>query len=306
MLKWLMSTNNKTVNTLADALALYEASFLAARNFAHATRVKYTSDLTDLIRFLTEELGLTRPEHVERRHLERYLAELDRRHLKGSSRRRKVSSIRSFFTFLEQDGLIPLSPAAKLIPPERERYQPRVLTEVEYKRLMAAVHGEIRDEAIIELLLQTGMRLSELSRLTIADVELPAKIDREHTGAAHISGKGRKERVVTLNYKACRAIRNYLAVRPKIDEEALFLTKFGLPIGPRSIENVITKYAVVAGIPEASPHALRHTFATHHVRKGTSLASVRAALGHESLATTSLYVGLAREQMDLELQKNAL
>src|SRR3954452_11878503 len=133
MLDLPMSTNEKTVNTLADALTLYEASFLAARNFAHATRVKYLSDLTDLIRFLTEELGLASPEHVERRHLERYLAELDRRQLKGSSRRRKVSSIRSFFTFLEQDGVIAASPATKLIPPERERYQPRVLTEAEYK-----------------------------------------------------------------------------------------------------------------------------------------------------------------------------
>jgi len=301
-----MNHDNKTVAKLPEALGLYEESFLAARNFAPATRVKYRSDVSDLIRFLSEELGISRTDQVERRHLERYLAELDRRHLKGSSRRRKVSSIRSFFTFLEQDGLIPLSPATKLIPPEREHYQPRVLTEVEYKRLMSAVHGEIRDEAIIELLLQTGIRLSELSRLQVSDLELPAKIDREHTGAAHISGKGRKERTVTLNYKACRAIRNYLAIRPKIDEDALFLTKFGLPIGPRSIENVVTKYTALAGISDASPHALRHTFATHHVRKGTSLASVRAALGHESLATTSLYVGLAREQMDRELQKNAL
>src|SRR3954451_1621965 len=188
MLDLPMSTNEKTVNTLPDALALYEASFLAARNFAHATRVKYRSDLTDLIRFLTEALDVLRVDQVERRHLERYLAELDRRQLKGSSRRRKVSSIRSFFTFLEQEGLIPHSPAAKLIPPERENYQPRVLTEVEYKRLMAAVHGEIRDEAIIELLLQTGIRLSELARLAVSDLELPARIDREHTGAAHISG----------------------------------------------------------------------------------------------------------------------
>jgi site-specific recombinase XerD len=95
-------------------------------------------------------------------------------------------------------------------------------------------------------------------------------------------------------------------VRPKIDEEALLLTRFGLPSGPRSVENVIAKYAAAAGSTDASPHSLRHTFATHNVRKGTSLASLRAALGHENLATTSLYVGLAREQMDLELQKNAL
>src|SRR3954454_24598138 len=139
MLELPMSPDNETVKALSDALALYEASFLASRNFAHATRVKYLSDLTDLIRFLTEELGLASPEHVERRHLERYLAELDRRQLKGSSRRRNVSSIRSFFSFLEQEGVIPLPPAAKLIPPEWERYQPRVLTEVEYKRLLAAV-----------------------------------------------------------------------------------------------------------------------------------------------------------------------
>jgi hypothetical protein len=86
-----------------------------------------------------------------------------------------------------------------------------VLTEVEYKRLMGAVHGEIRDEAIIELLLQTGMRLSELSRLKMSDIELPAKIDREHTGAAHISGKGRKERVGLLGGPARRALADYLA-----------------------------------------------------------------------------------------------
>ncbi len=93
---------------------------------------------------------------------------------------------------------------------------------------------------------------------------------------------------------------------PKVDEVALFITKFGYPMGPRSIQNTVAKYATAAGITDASPHSLRHTFATHHVRKGTSLPSVRAALGHESLATTSIYVGLAREQMDKELQQNAL
>jgi site-specific recombinase XerD len=222
------------------------------------------------------------------------------------SRARKVATIRGFFAFLVQEGVLVASPAEKLIPPERERTQPRVLSEPEYKRLLTAVHGEIRDEAIIELLLQAGIRLAELARLKVSDIELPAKVDREHTGAVHIQGKGRKARTVTLNFKACRALRNYLQVGPRAEESELFITKFGKPIGPRSIENVVTKYLAVAGIQGASVHALRHTFATHHVKKGTSLASVRAALGHESLATTSLYVGLAREQMDQELQRNAL
>jgi site-specific recombinase XerD len=300
---------------LEHALAHYRELHLASRNLSPITRVKYLSDLKDLVSFLAGALGLPRADQVERTHLERYLAELDRRGLKGSSRRRKVASIKSFFAFLEREGLIPLSPATKLIPPQRERDEPRVLSEIEYKRLEAAVHGEIRDEAIIQLLLQTGIRLAELARLKTTDVELPAKIvppnkktqDPGTVGAVHIHGKGRKERTVTINWKACKALRNYLQVRPRLpDEDALFLTKFGLPMGPRSIENVVAKHAAAAGIAGASPHALRHTFATHHVKKGTSLASVRAALGHESLATTSIYVGLAREQMDKELQQNAL
>jgi len=113
--------------------------------------------------------------------------------------------------------------------------------------------------------------------------------------------------VVTLNYKACRAIKAYLAIRPKVDdEEALFPTKFHKPLGTRSIRTIVGKYLKEAGIAGASTHALRHTFATHHVRKGTKLDVEHQALGHESLATTSVYVGLAREVMDQELQKNAL
>ena len=112
---------------------------------------------------------------------------------------------------------------------------------------------------------------------------------------------------MTLNYKACRAIKAYLAIRPKVDdEEALFPTKFHKPLGTRSIRTIVGKYLKEAGIAGASTHALRHTFATHHVRKGTKLDVEHQALGHESLATTSVYVGLARKVMDQELQKNAL
>jgi site-specific recombinase XerD len=298
-----MSTSNLS---LTQAVDQYRGEYLTARNLAPLTRRAYLGDVSELVTFLAAHLQLTTIDQVERRHLERFLSELDHRGLSGVSRARKVATIRGFFAFLVQQGELPASPAEKLIPPERERPQPRVLSEAEYKRLLSVVHGEIRDEAIIELLLQTGIRLAELARLKISDIELPAKVDREHTGAVHIQGKGRKERTGTLNFKACRALRNYLQVRPEVAESELFITKFGKPIGPRSIENVVTKHLTAAGIHDASVHALRHTFATHHVKKGTSLASVRAALGHESLATTSLYVGLAREQMDQELQRNAL
>lgn len=97
-----------------------------------------------------------------------------------------------------------------------------------------------------------------------------------------------------------------LSVRPKADDTHLFLTKFKKGIGPRGIEKLVEKYLKESGIPNASVHTLRHTFATHTIKKGTKLEVVRQALGHESLETTSIYVHLAREMMDRELQENAL
>jgi site-specific recombinase XerD len=295
--------------SLQDAIVRFQDEYLAARNLAPLTRTSYASDLKQLSRYLTEELGVERIDQVQPRYLQGFLVSLDRRGLRGSSRRRMVATIRALFRFLVQQGVLPASPAEELLPPEREREERRVLTEAEYKRLMAAVQHEVRDGAILELLLQTGIRQSECAAITLGDLQLPARISRDagNVGSLRVHGKGRKERIVTLNYKACRALKAYLAVRPKIeDEAALFLTKFEKPLGTRSIRNIVAKHLAEAGILGASTHALRHTFATHHVRKGTKLDVVRQALGHESLATTSVYVGLAREVMDQELQRNAL
>lgn len=291
------------------AIIQFQDEYLTARNLAPLTRVNYASDLKQLQRYLVEDLGLETIDQVQPRALQGFLVTLDRRGLRGSSRRRKVATIRTFFRFLVQQGLLSASPAEELLPPEREREERRVLSEPEYKRLMAAVQHEVRDGAILELLLQTGIRQSECAAITLGDLQLPARVSRDagNVGSLRVHGKGRKERIVTLNYKACRALKAYLAVRPKIDDEdALFLTKFEKPLGTRSIRNIVAKYLAEAAIPGASTHALRHTFATHHVRKGTKLDVVRQALGHESLATTSVYVGLAREVMDQELQRNAL
>ena len=304
----MLAIDMTTTSSLADALVLYETEFLAARNLAVRSRREYLNDLKDLLVYLTNISGVSDPGQVSRRHLDGYLADLDRRGYSGATRRRKVASIRSFFAFLQDTGMIQVSPALKLIPPERERMEPRVLSEAEYKRLLEAVRGDIRDQAIIELLLQTGLRLSEVARLHVNHVSLPTKISKDpgNVGSVTVLGKGRKQRSVTLNYKACRAIKNYLAIREDVDDTHLFLTKFKKGIGPRGIEKMAEKYLKEAGIHNASVHTLRHTFATHTIKKGTKLEVVRQALGHESLETTSIYVHLAREMMDKELQENAL
>lgn len=293
---------------LSDALEDYAATHMAARNMAPRTRVEYRRDISDLLGFLEQDCHLGDPASVERSHLERYLAELDRRGLSGASRRRKAASIRSFFGFMEGHGYVVSNVASRLPTPEREVKERRVLTEVEYRRLQDACRFHPRDQAIIELFLQTGMRLSELSRLAVDDVNLPARVgrDKESVGSVRITGKGRKERTVTLNWKACKALKSYQAVRPDSSGSALFLSKFREPLGPRAVQDLVRKYLREAAIANATVHTLRHTFGTHQVKKGTNLRVVQEAMGHADLKTTSVYVHLARDLMDEQLQANAL
>jgi site-specific recombinase XerD len=153
--------------TIHAAIEQYLAGYLTARNLAPLTRINYASDLKHLTRFLTEQLHLATIDQVKPRHLDGYLSTLDAKGLKGSSRRRQVATILSLFTFLVQQGILRESPAEELLPPEREREERRVLTEAEYKRLLSAVQHEVRDGAIIELLLQTGIRQSECAAITL-------------------------------------------------------------------------------------------------------------------------------------------
>jgi len=293
--------------TLEQALGHYETVFMPARNYAAKTRVNYRNDVADLVKFL-QGSGPKRPQEVSLNDLEAYMADLDRRGLTGSTRVRKTYAIKSFFAFLEQYGYIAHNAAQSLIPPKKEQKERRVLTESEYKALLRAVSHNTRDAAIIELLLQTGIRLSELAKLTLHDVELPRRItrDSDNMGVLLVKGKGGKERTIPLNYKACRALKAYLKIRPKVDHGGLFVTKFGTAMGSRSFQYTVKKYLNEAGIKGASVHTLRHTFATHHVAKGTDLRAVQEALGHEDIKTTSIYTHLVQKVMKKQLQEHAL
>lgn len=296
---------NMKVLTFDEALELFESDYMGARNFAPRSRQQYMADLVQVVEHF-KGLRLSRPSQVELRHLESFLGQMDKQNLAGITRRRKVSSMKTFFRFLTESGYIPKNPTERLIPPKREFKEPRYLKKREYEALRKVAAKNPRDAAIIELLLQTGIRLSEVARLTLQDVILPAKGTGESEGGIFIHGKGRKERELPLNAEACRAIKAWLRVRPDIDEPGVFVTKFGKPMGKRSIQDVVTKYLKKAGIHSASVHSLRHTFATHHVAKGTSLKNVQHALGHEDLRTTSIYVQLADEGLRNDLRKNAL
>ena len=295
------------VATLAQAVALFETVGMPARNLAARTRREYTHDLHDLLAYL-EQHGTTRLETVSLRDLEGYLAELDRRGLKGSSRNRKTHTLKTFFKFLHAHGVIPANVAERLVAPKPNKREPRFLSEEEYRRLLRVCSHNARDAAIIEVFLQTGMRLSELAHLTLTDIELPKRVTRDldTMGNVSVRRKGGKLESIPLNYKACQALAAYLKVRPKVDHDGLFVTKFKTPMTARAIEYMVAKYLTEAGIPNASVHTLRHTMATHHVAQGTDLKTVQETLGHASLATTSIYVSLAKNAQRKALQEHAL
>jgi site-specific recombinase XerD len=218
-----------------------------------------------------------------------------------------VAALRSFFGYLEETGRISASPVRGIPRPKQEAKVPLVLTEAEYGRLRAAAAADPRSRAIVELFLQTGIRLSQAATLTGNDVGLPEAQGLPAVGTLRVRGKGRKERTITLNSRACEALSAYLATRADVQRSgALFASRNRPGLTPRGIQRIIDRLMRSAGITGATIHTLRHTFATHMVRKGTNLRAVQEALGHSSLQTTSRYVALARELMDQQLEANAL
>ncbi len=198
--------NSGTVTTLEQGLALFETVGMPARNLSARTRREYKNDLEDLVAFLAQR-GVTEINNVGLGDLESYQAEMDRRGRKPSTRQRKTYAIKSLFRFLEHQGVIAENVASGLVPPRPEKREPRFLSEEEYRRLLRVCSHEPRDAAIIEVLLQTGMRLSELAGLTMTDVEIPKRITRnpDNTGTVRVLRKGGKTQLIPLNYKVCLA-----------------------------------------------------------------------------------------------------
>jgi site-specific recombinase XerD len=288
-----------------EALDDYRQGYMAARNLAERSRAEYELAVSQFLSFLQGELKVSKLGSIAPKHINAYLAQLDRRGLSGATRRQKLIIIRTFFNWLKTQGLMKANPAEAVLPPQREEKEPRVLSREEYQRLLSVI-TKPRDRAIVQLLLQTGIRLSEIQQLTTADYELPKRITKDALGTLRILGKGRKTRTVLLNTKACEALAGWLKVRPRMDGEALFVSNRHQPVSRRGFQHVVRTYLEKAGIKGAGVHTLRHTFATHHIAMGTDLVTVQEFLGHASLDTTRLYIGLAKKRQAQHIQDHAL
>ena len=264
------------------------------RNYSDHTIRAYLNDLMEFYSFLeSREMEL---DNIRSRDLNLYLLSLYNKNSK-STVSRKLTTLRSFFTFLVRKEIIKTNPA-KLIPlPKKEKKLPVFLSVDEAFQLVQSGNEEgvlvKRDKAILELLYSSGLRVSELSNIKILDIDRSQKVVK-------VSGKGNKERIVPYGSKADEALTLYLKARSELNpkEDYLFLNNRGTRLSTRSIERTVKKYAILCGISKKiSPHSLRHTFATHLLGSGADLRSIQELLGHSSLSTTQKYTHTSIEEL---------
>jgi site-specific recombinase XerD len=298
--------------SLRAGLRQFDDVYMPARNLAEKTRTEYRRDIRQLVAFLEGE-GIEDWTQVGLNELQAYMAELDRRKQKPSTRNRKAYAIKTFFAFLLEGGYIDSKPSDRLVAPKIPGKEPRYLTEEEYNAMLAQITNN-RDRAIVVLFLQTGLRLAEVTGLAVGDIDLPRRISKhpEDVGLVRLRRKGGKGVYLPLNWKACEALKSWLKERERLARrkytttDALFLSKYGEKLSERGIQRVVKKYLKRAGIEGATAHSLRHTSATHYLAKGGDIRSVQEMLGHESLETTQIYLSLAKKVQRKMVQELAL
>lgn len=280
--------------TLKKALDEYKNVYMAYRNFAKRTRVEYQNDIEGFIEFL-ENSGIEHVRELGVPIIERYVAHLEHLGFAGATRKRKVVAIRSFLSFLYQDNYIDTNIGNRVVLPFADSATPNILTQAECDRLRQVCNDNPRDRAIVELLLQTGIKLSELTRLTVDDIEFE-KVGEKVSGFVRVVGSRlKKSRIIPINNQAYLVLKNYLRTREGLNNNLLFLNRFDEPMGERGVQKMLRKYLKYADLGKASVQTLRHTYGVKHITNGTSLKTVIQFMGLKDIRSTSIYQTLAKE-----------
>jgi integrase/recombinase XerC len=256
------------------------------------------------MKFLRRELDCRNPRvsQIDKLSVRHYLKHLKASGLKGSTLRRKLAAIRCFVKYLVDRERVKVNPVLAVKMPRMERRLPTYISREEMRRLFEDFTGDdfagLRDLAILETFYSTGVRLSELHAVDVADADL-------FSGTLKVKGKGRKERIVPLGTVASGAIKRYLLVRSghlrargRMHEPALLVNRFGRRLARRGIQRIVRRYLErVSSEKQMSPHVLRHTFATHMLDEGADLRAVQELLGHASLSSTQIYTHVSTERL---------
>lgn len=286
---------------MEDAIRAFVTFLEMERNASEQTTRNYRSDLHQLAAFLHpphQDPPSIRVDQITADHLRSYLHWLDRKGEKASSLARKLACVRSFYRFLIREGLCPHNPAEEIRSPKLPKTLPRVLTKDDANALMEFPADNtslsLRDRALLETLYSTGARVSEAVGINLGDLD-------ETQGLVHLRGKGRKERIVPIGDVAIQAIREYRgSLRPPVHDQPsapLFLNHRGGRLTTRSVARIVAHHSGRLASGAVSPHALRHSYATHLLDEGADLRSIQEMLGHASLSTTQKYTHLAADQL---------
>jgi site-specific recombinase XerD len=270
---------------MADQVTVNEArnqfqDFLKAKNKASATILAYGKDIDQLIAFL-EGINKKYVNEVISSDIQAFLAHMESQGYTPKSISRKLNSTRTFYRFLKSSGFVTDDPSLVVKHPKYELNPPRVLAPLEYRALRDSASSDPRIYAIVELLLQTGVRIGELANIRIEDVKDSVMTVRPYEGHA--------AREIPLNGRVKEAIKRYVNSRPNSSDDHLFVTKTGKPFLIRNIRDAIERYFRKAGIENAKINDLRHTFVAHHLRNGVSIVLLSKLLGHKRLSSTERY-----------------
>lgn len=294
--------------SLLEYIEVFLEGLAAEKGYSAHTLRAYRQNLLEFAAFTAghpewaqsepQRLAAVGLEKVDELQIRGYLGYLHGRNQKATIAR-KLSAVRSFFKYLHKRGMIEENPAQSVRTPKHGKPIPRYLSVDDVFRLIEAVKPlgllGLRNRAILETLYSTGVRVSELAGLNIGDVDF-------HGGAVRVLGKGNKERIVPIGAKALGAIEAYRRALDQSggggEEEALFLNKDQGRLSTRSMARIVDTFARACGLAvPVSPHAMRHSYATHLLDAGADLRAVQELLGHSSLSTTQRYTHVSIDRL---------
>ncbi|OIP57242.1 MAG: hypothetical protein COX79_02715 [Candidatus Levybacteria bacterium CG_4_10_14_0_2_um_filter_36_16] len=276
---------------MPDTLPIKDAhlkfqDFLKSKNKASATILAYGKDISQLITFL-EELEKKHVSEVTSGDIQAFMAQLSTKGYTPKSISRKLNSTRTFYRYLKVNEYITDDPSLVVQHPKYELNPPRILSPLEYRALRDSASSDPRIYAVIEVLLQTGIRIGELANLRMEEVKDNSLFIRVYEGHA--------AREVPLNKRAKDALKRYFDSRPKTENDHVFITKTGKPFLVRNIRDAIERYFKKAGVENAKINDLRHTFVAHHLRQGVSIVFLSKILGHKRLSSTERYLQYVKD-----------
>jgi len=271
--------------------------YLKKQGKSSSTILAYDNDLKQFADFLSKR-QITQVNSIGKEQIEEFKEYLAYNKYLPKSASRKLNAIKSFFRYSKNQNLIETNPTENVEYPQYETKPPRILSQMEYRALRDAVRNDIRLAAVIELLLQTGLRIGELARLELDDIK-----DNQLRIRAYES---QPERNITFSQAAKKALDRWLELRPKTKTKNVFITKTGRPFLIRNIRTIINRYFREAGIKDATINDLRHTFIAHQLASGASVVLIQKMVGHKRLSTTEKYLNLINQSPETKVKLEEL